>query len=147
MRKTGSTAATLWLSESRITRSPSQRELRALSLRSVARDVMTETERQYDLHGPVPSDRQTGTDTCHRYWANLEKSRTDQAAREGTLTWFQILIEEVAEARAETDWPKLREELVQVAAVAASWVEDGDKKHAAQTEFREAQEAQDCCPD
>lgn len=85
-----------------------------------------------------------GTDTSHRYWARQEQSRTDAAAKAGTLTWFQILIEEVAEVRAEVDWPKLREELVQVAAVAESWIEDGDKKHAAETEFREAQEAQDC---
>ena len=47
----------------------------------------------------------------------------EQAAREGSLTWMQILEEEVAEVAAETDPEKLIQELVQVAAVAVAWIE------------------------
>jgi hypothetical protein len=36
-------------------------------------------------------------------------------------------MEEVTEVCAETEWPKLRVELVQSAAVIAAWVEDGDR--------------------
>lgn len=56
------------------------------------------------------------------------KARTDAAAEDGTVTWRDILNEEVAEVYAETDPALIREELIQVAAVALSWVEDLDRK-------------------
>jgi len=43
-------------------------------------------------------------------------------------TWRDILLEEVFEALAESDYDKLKTELVQVAAVAAAWVEDIDNR-------------------
>jgi hypothetical protein len=43
-------------------------------------------------------------------------------------TWRHILDEEVAEAFAETEPDKLRAELVQVAAVAAAWIESIDRR-------------------
>jgi hypothetical protein len=49
-------------------------------------------------------------------------------ATEGTVTWLDILREEVAEAFAETDPANLREELIQVAAVATAWVEAIDRR-------------------
>lgn len=52
---------------------------------------------------------------------------TDNNAKEGTITWLDILREEVYEAFAETDPVKVREELVQVAAVAVAWVEAIDR--------------------
>lgn len=55
----------------------------------------------------------------------------EAAAALDRLTWLHILLEEVAEAAAETEWPELRAELVQVAAVAAAWIEDGDRRAAA----------------
>ena len=55
------------------------------------------------------------------------KSATDRHAKEGTLTFADILLEEVFEALAEADPAKLRAELVQVAAVAAQWVEAIDR--------------------
>lgn len=42
--------------------------------------------------------------------------------------WSTILAEEFYEAMNETDPVKLRKELVQVAAVAVSWIEDLDRK-------------------
>jgi hypothetical protein len=43
--------------------------------------------------------------------------------------WRDIAAEEAAEAFAETDWSKLREELIQLSAVLAAWVSDGDRRH------------------
>jgi hypothetical protein len=43
------------------------------------------------------------------------------------VTWAHILTEEFYEALAEADPEKLREELVQVAAVAVAWVECLDR--------------------
>jgi len=43
-------------------------------------------------------------------------------------TWTDILLEEVFEALAESDYDKLKAELIQVAAVAAAWVEDIDNR-------------------
>lgn len=51
----------------------------------------------------------------------------EKAAEEGRLTWRHILMEEMAEAFAETNHVALRKELVQVAAVAAAWVEAIDR--------------------
>jgi hypothetical protein len=59
---------------------------------------------------------------------SLARNDTNKAARRGDLTWLKILREEVAEAFAETDPAKLREELVQVAAVAVAWVGAIDRR-------------------
>jgi hypothetical protein len=58
----------------------------------------------------------------------MARNSNDRAVREGTLTWTHILEEEVCEALAETDQERLREELVQVAAVACAWVECIDRR-------------------
>lgn len=54
---------------------------------------------------------------------------TDRHASEGTLTWADILSEEYAEVLAEDNWLRIRAELIQVAGVVVSWIEDGDKRH------------------
>lgn len=61
-----------------------------------------------------------------------EEARTacNFATSEGRLTWRHILEEEVAEVFAESDAGKLRTELLQVAAVAAAWVEAIDRRAA-----------------
>jgi regulator of replication initiation timing len=51
-----------------------------------------------------------------------------EAAKAGRLNWMLILREEVYEAYAEQDPAALRTELVQVAAVAATWVEAIDRR-------------------
>ena len=60
------------------------------------------------------------------FQANWDRAVCEQKAELGTLTWADILKEEVSEAFAEGDVAKLRTELVQVAAVAAAWIEDID---------------------
>jgi hypothetical protein len=51
-----------------------------------------------------------------------------EAAKTGSLNWMLILREEVYEAFAEVDPAALRAELVQVAAVAVTWVEAIDRR-------------------
>lgn len=66
--------------------------------------------------------------------ADGHKLDTDYASKMGELTYKDIFLEEVFEALSEEDQEKLREELVQTAAVAVAWVEkidrDKEKKRA-----------------
>ena len=62
--------------------------------------------------------------------AAMAKQATDEAAEAGTLTFADILLEEVFEALAESDPAKLRTELIQTAAVATQWVEAIDRREA-----------------
>jgi hypothetical protein len=73
-----------------------------------------------------------GTATSHydKEMADAAKRVTDAAMARGDLTWRDILCEEMLEAFAESEWPKVRGELVQAAAVIAAWVEDGDHEAA-----------------
>ena len=50
------------------------------------------------------------------------------ASQNGVLNWRLILLEEVYEALAESDPERLREELIQVAAVAVAWAECIDRR-------------------
>lgn len=60
--------------------------------------------------------------------ADFCKNETDVMAQAGLVSWRNILMEEVTEAFVESDPDKLRAELVQVAAVAAQWVEAIDRR-------------------
>lgn len=60
--------------------------------------------------------------------AERARARCQQLAADGAVTWRVILREEVYEAFAEHDPARLRAELVQVAAVAACWVEAIDRR-------------------
>lgn len=62
--------------------------------------------------------------------ADDAKKLCERAFGEGRGTWRLILREEVDEAMAEDDPAKLRAELVQVAAVAVSWIEAIDRRDA-----------------
>jgi hypothetical protein len=57
-----------------------------------------------------------------------DKEACEEARSRGQLTWRHILQEEVSEAFAETDPMRLRTELIQVGAVAASWIEAIDRR-------------------
>ena len=57
--------------------------------------------------------------------------RADYQLREalmGEVSWMHLVREEVAEAFAENDPARLREELIQVAALAVSWIEKLDAR-------------------
>lgn len=62
--------------------------------------------------------------------AHQTQERCSERARTGQLSWTDILLEEVAEAVEATaqSTGALREELVQVAAVAAAWIEAIDRR-------------------
>jgi hypothetical protein len=62
--------------------------------------------------------------------AELLRDACDNEHRSGKGTWATILAEEIGEAFAEEDEDRLRAELVQVAAVAAAWVEAIDRRQA-----------------
>jgi len=62
--------------------------------------------------------------------AQVARSQCQDAAEQGNVTWRDILREEVAEAMAESDPVRLRDELVQVAAVAVNWAEAIDRRQA-----------------
>jgi 8-oxo-dGTP pyrophosphatase MutT (NUDIX family) len=70
-----------------------------------------------------------GTSAALAPAAELAKEQVGRAYQAGGLTWREILAEEVAEAFAETDPELLRAELVQVAAVAAKWIQAIDRRH------------------
>lgn len=65
-----------------------------------------------------------GRDALARHF----RDRCNNATKEGRLTWQHILAEEVYEAFAESDPVRLRAELIQVAAVAAAWIEAIDRR-------------------
>ena len=60
--------------------------------------------------------------------ARHAKTMCQRAAAINAVTWKHILWEEVAGAFAEEDQDKLRTELIQVAAVAMTWVEAIDRR-------------------
>lgn len=60
--------------------------------------------------------------------AFAHKAHNDRAAKDGTIDWTGILLEEVYEALAESNPVRLREELVQSAAVIVAWIEDIDSR-------------------
>lgn len=60
--------------------------------------------------------------------AEAARDRCKRSAANGTVTWREILFEEVWEAMAEADLEALRAELIQVAAVAAAWAEAIDRR-------------------
>lgn len=69
-----------------------------------------------------------GTGVSAAWAADAYRERCERAFAEGRGTWRDILLEEVFEALAEEDPAPLREELVQVAAVAIAWVEAIDRR-------------------
>lgn len=69
-------------------------------------------------HTTVNLDLRTGEEL-----AAIFTRKTDENARQGNVTWRDILLEEVFEALAEGNPDRLATELVQVQAVAQQWRE------------------------
>lgn len=88
-----------------------------IALERLAQDLKWGPQRGLDFGTGRPGDREM---------AAAAKARCD--AMEGAGNWRDILDEEVCEAFAETDPARVREELVQVAAVCAAWIEDIDRR-------------------
>ncbi|MBO4273384.1 hypothetical protein [Microbispora triticiradicis] len=96
------------------------------SLNRVLSDVAAERAAQDAMWGV--QDHADGTGPGYGPEADLAKRAVTDAAAEGRLTWRHILHEEVLEAFAEDDADRLRDELIQVAAVAVKWVQDLDRR-------------------
>lgn len=109
----------------------------------VLADVRAERSRQYGRYG-TNEDIEDGTGPTihwlagmgadlHRQTASgLEKSirraYEGHEAQHGAPTWRHLVLEEIAEAFQESDPARLRDELIQVAALAVSWVEKIDAR-------------------
>lgn len=100
------------------------------STEAVLADIGEERERQFTKWGPQHHPDGTEDTRASRKLRDDARAYCDQLAAMGKVTWSSILLEEVFEALAEGDVAKLREELVQVAAVAGAWVEDIDSRAA-----------------
>lgn len=96
-------------------------------LDSIELSVRDERARQDAKWGEQNHPNGTGG----RYWesrANAAKSRCGMNAKAGTITYLDILAEEVYEAFAESDPESLKTELVQVMAVCKQWIEAIDRR-------------------
>lgn len=69
-----------------------------------------------------------GTISAWIVYADVARNRCREKADAGSVTWADILREEVYEALAEDDPARLRAELIQVAAVAVAWIEAIDRR-------------------
>ncbi|MFC9429290.1 NUDIX hydrolase [Streptomyces sp. NPDC056987] len=95
--------------------------------RSVLAEIAGERRRQDDKFGTQNHPDGTGL-PVYQHSARRYRDHADRAAASGTLAWRDVLQEEVHEALAESDPVRLRAELVQVAAVAAAWIEAIDRR-------------------
>lgn len=103
--------------------------------RTVLDDIHWERVNQDEKWGEQNHPNGTGPDVINPIIATTMRSRADFAREicnnehnNGRGTWQQVLEEEVSEAFAESDPQKLREELIQTAAVAVAWVEAIDRQ-------------------
>lgn len=88
----------------------------------VAHLTQKEEERQDERWGRQDHPDGTGPTPTNLFHRNKAQDLTKKNFANGVGTWRDILTEEVTEAFAEEDSEKLKEELIQVAAVAQQWV-------------------------
>lgn len=107
-----------------------------MSTASVIDEVVAERVRQDakwgeqnhpDGVGPNSPRHQLSSITNSRY-AGYRRSECQRMFAAGVGTWMDILEEEVAEAYAAPTVDELRDELIQVAAVAVAWIEAIDRR-------------------
>jgi hypothetical protein len=98
-------------------------------LTGVLAEIHAERARQDERWGEQNHPDGTGL-PVYQHAARRYRDHADRAATGGHLAWRDVLLEEVYEALAETDPARLRAELVQVAAVAACWIECIDRRTA-----------------
>lgn len=103
-------------------------------------DIDREIDRHYHILAAITEERTRqiekwgvqnhpdGTGYDYEYLSDVHRRLCDGRHKRGDGTWADILLEEVYEALAESGPAKLREELVQVAAVAATWIDCIDRR-------------------
>jgi hypothetical protein len=105
--------------------------MKAPALALVVGDVIAERYKQDAKWGEQNHPSVERWAICEDYMEpkmGKARERCDTRAMGGTLAWADILVEEVAEAiDAAVNGDDLRDELIQVAAVAVAWVECLDR--------------------
>ena len=97
--------------------------------RGVLREVHIERERQDKLFGEQNHKDWKDSSRAGPFMALLEaREEYDEDERTGQMNWTSILAEEVLEAFTAESEKELREELIQVAAVAVAWIECLDRR-------------------
>lgn len=99
-------------------------DLRAFN---IAEEVLEERKRQDAKWGEQNHPDGTGR-SIHEHMARAARKTCEDMFEAGAGAWAYILAEEFWEALAESEPAKLRAELIQVAAVAAAWVEAIDRR-------------------
>ena len=120
---------------------------------SVLLDVAQERQQQFARYG-TNANLENGTGPHVNWLAPLAEAADAALVERGfrqdydeqhAVTWMHLVREEVAEAFCENDPVRLREELVQVAALCVSWMEKLDQRAAQVVE--PAQLCEQChCP-
>lgn len=90
-------------------------------------EVENERRLQEEVWGQQNLPHGTGS-RRHKTKANVAKSTCEMHRANKSLTNLHVLDEEVQEAFAESDPKRLREELIQVAAVAVKMIEQIDRE-------------------
>lgn len=98
-----------------------------MSTLDVVAEVAKERARQDQKWGEQNHADGTGGQ-MREFAAMAAREWCDQRHKTNDETWLDILNEEICEAFAETDPEKLRQELLQVAAVAVAWIEALDRR-------------------
>lgn len=103
-------------------------------MKCVVSEVENERRKQNAKWGDVDEclNRPIGGNPDHAMALEWYRQIKEMKERAGRLTWMDILHEEFLEVAVESDdkWPRQREELVQVAAVAVAMIEAGDLRAA-----------------
>lgn len=97
-----------------------------MSQQSVIDEILNERRRQDAKWGEQNHPLDTGGE-CYVRLAEMRKAICESDKQAGKERWRNILLEEVYEAFAEPPGPKLREELIQVAAVVVAMIESYDR--------------------
>jgi hypothetical protein len=94
----------------------------------ILRHVIEERVRQDAQWGE--QNHPDGTSPAYVRAAEIARLTTERHAADGTVTWLDIIHEELMEAASEPEKEKLRAELVQVVAVGVAWIEAIDRRKA-----------------
>jgi hypothetical protein len=98
------------------------------AMERVLNDVWEERARQHAQWGEQNLPDGTCPARASRARRGAAKRACDKAAAQGKVTFAHVLAEEFFEVLCETDPVALRNELLQVAAVACQWVEAIDRR-------------------
>lgn len=94
----------------------------------ILQDIINERKKQDAKWGEQHHPDGTVSNKYSVSMANYYRGLCNAYAKSDIVTWKDILLEEIYEALAEDDLAKLRNELVQSAAVIVNWIEDIDSR-------------------